>query len=571
MPDRNAGVRITVVATVMLVMMAGGALLVSRIPKPPPANIVLVVLDTVRYDRTSLAAGANPNTTPFLAELAARGTSFSRARSPAEWTVPAHASLLSGLAPRRHGAHFDHRYLPDEVMTIAESPIRKGYLSAAFSSNVNVSRAFNFDQGFDFFYEAFAPAEIEADGSRGKALLSNLAQWLDANPMRPIFLFINLMEAHLPYEADARHLAEFGAPALDAAELGAPDFLDRVLAGERVVDAAFRGALIARYDAALRTVDDRLRELVQRLENEQVLGENSILVVTSDHGEHLGENGLVDHQGALSEALLRVPLVYVGRGIPRGLVVDSPVSIESVAAHVDSLLVGGMKFERYRAPDALLAERWPAHEVVARLARKRPAVDSRVFSLNETAIVDGAGAFKFVRRADGDERLYRLEGVANEVLLGPSEELATRDRLRALLSDRLARIEPIAERFEPEATSRDRGDESALAELAATGYGAPGSGRGGGSLHAQIHLERGNRAFGREDFAAARGEYEAAARLSARFPAPYFNLAVIAEKSGAPREQQRAAWERYVDVAVRAGGLEAEKLAQAYARLEALK
>lgn len=577
--NSSNGIRLTVIAGVMLVLMASGAFVVSRLPgkSARQPNLVLIVLDTVRYDKTSLAGGiGRPDTTPFLRQLASRGVSFSRARSNAEWTVPAHASMFTGLSPSAHGAHFAHRYLGEEVTTVAEALQRDDYVTAAFSSNVNVSRAFNFDQGFDDFFEAFHEESVLVHGSRSAAVLSALGKWVSEHSSGPRFIFINLMEAHLPYSAAPEHLETLAphAKSLAVDELGAADFLDRVVAGERKLDPEFQSMLASRYDAALRTVDDRLREVVELLESKGVLGPDSVLVVTSDHGEHLGENGLVDHHGALSEALLRVPLVYVGRGVEPGVVNDQPIATDSIARFLPASVIGGFKPAQYRAPlTPIVAERWPAYSIVERLRSRVEAVDDHFLALGEIAIVDPSGRFKLCIRDDGLERLFAIDPTSvAETLLDAAAEPDLRNLLRQQIAKHRARAQPPVERFKPERHDAVDGEFNAeLSVLAQSGYGAPATRGSGGTLHAQIHLERGNRAFAAGDFANARAEYDGAARLDGKFAAPLFNLAVVSEKSGATVAEQIAAWERYLAVALRGDVEDRAKLDQAYARLEILR
>jgi hypothetical protein len=564
----------------MLVSMAGGAFIVSRLPgrAADRPDLVLIVLDTVRYDRTSLPPGVEPgsnsDTTPFLRELASRGIAFTRARAPAEWTLPSHASMFTGLLPSRHFAHYDHRYLADDAPTLAEWLSARGYVTAAFSANPNVSRAFNFDQGFDHFFEAFREEETIAHGSKSGAILAALGKWVSEQRQGPRFVFVNLMDAHLPYAADSAHLDRF-APrggALDAADLAAADFLDRVVAGERPLDDEFVAALKERYDAALRTVDDRLRQVVELLERRGVLGKNSLLVVTSDHGERLGEDGRVDHQGSLSEVLLRVPLVFVGRGATGGVRNDTPIGLESIAGHLSGAALDGFRPSRIGAGTPLVAERFPAYPILDRIRARWPALDLEEFAHQEWAIVDPAATFKLCVRDDGRERLYRLAPVGvGETLVEDGQESAMRTELRAGLARHRERSRPLKERFAPERFERGDADlEDELAALAQSGYTATAA-RGATSIHAQVHLERGNRAFAAGDLESARRDYLGAADLDPRFPAPLFNLAIVAERLSAPLAERIDAWERYLAAALKSDSEDRAKLEQAYGRLEALR
>ncbi len=567
--SHSLGIRLTIIGAIMLVLMAAGALLVGNLPRSTSndPNLVLIVLDTVRYDHTSL--GSSRATTPFLKDLAGSGVEFTSARSAAEWTMPSHASIFTGLLPHQHLCTFEHRYLPDEVVTIAERLRQKPYRTAAFSSNVNVSRVFNFDQGFDHFFEAFNESATLAYGSRSAALLADLERWLGQSRNEPVFLFVNLMEAHLPYEATAANLATFAprGQSLDPKELGARDFFDRVLAGERRLDDEFKSALAERYDAALHTVDDRLRDVIEMLGKSHIDSSNTIFVITSDHGEHLGEGGLVDHHGSLSEELLRVPLVIYGRGVAAGKKVASPVSTANIARWLDVLPSGGFKPDRYSAQGAIVSERTAEPEIVARLAANRPGVDHGFLEFGESAIVDSSGRWKLVHRDDGAAMLYEL-GPGGATLIDPTAEPEVRTRLSQSLAT-IVRTPSVVERFDVHAEFAP--DNDALTSIAQSGYGSPASVGSTASIHAQIHLERGNRSLTKGDLAEAKKDYEAALAIEPRFAAAYFNLAVIAEKSNAPTADQKRAWERYVDIALRTTPDDQTSIQQAYQRLEALR
>lgn len=564
-------VRITTIAIVMALALLGAMFWVSTLPERRVAgpNLVLIVLDTVRYDRTSLGR-SDRDTTPFLRELATRGVSFTSARSPAEWTLPAHASLFTGRLPSEHGAHFEHRYLPDEVMTVAERLRRSDYRTGAFSSNVNVSRAFHFDQGFETFFEAFAADEVRAGKeTKSAAVERELRDWLGTKRDVPSFVFVNLMEAHLPYDASAEHLAAFGGEgSLDLAEIGAGDFLDRVVAGERPLDDAFRAALSNRYDAALRTLDDSLRRVIDVLEKTHVL-DDAIVFITSDHGEHLGENGLVDHHGALSEALLHVPLVVFGTGVPQGVVRTEPIGTEILGKRLDAFSIGGSRAEKWSMQRPFIAERYPAIEIAQRMARARPQADRSRFESGERAVLSLDGRFKWSITTDGRERLFELGPTARderEIALELQPQVVA--DLRAALDRFLADREIVREKFIPDAVDPEAA-ESTSELLSQTGYGA-GASANGASLHAQIHLERGNRALLRGSPQDAIAEYDGAILLDPKFAAAYFNRAIALEKSGAPPAEQRKAWERYVDIATRHTPSDTQSLSQAYAKLAAL-
>ena len=199
----SATIRITLFAFLLtLLLLAGVALWEFGLKRPANSpNIILIVLDTVRADHVSCSGASARATTPFLDSLAAKGLVFPQARSPSNWTLPAHASIFTGLLPSEHGCHFEHRFLAEEAQTLAEVLRDQGYVTAGFSCNVNVGRAFNLTQGFDSFAEIWSDEQVRSGAHSGDVLETRLAAWLRDPPGRPVFLFLNLMDAHLPYRA----------------------------------------------------------------------------------------------------------------------------------------------------------------------------------------------------------------------------------------------------------------------------------------------------------------------------------------------------------------------------------
>lgn len=385
-------------ALAALSLLAAGC---SRVPKGP--TIVLVVLDTVRRDYTgpaapaedtaaqpgepaepgaNAAAGTTPapsarparapaSFTPTLDRLAAEGTCYTQAWANAPWTVPSHASLFTGLLPGEHGCATADPRLKTTLPTVAELLLAHGYRTAAFYSNPWLAdRTTNLLRGFGERYEAPIGSLHELvspfGDQGGRNVLALVSKWLDAyDGRRPCFVFVNFLEAHLPYDppADYRraHLADL--PPGDkvsiqwgheySAGLHPPQFVD----WERVRRL---------YGGDVNTADRLLDGLVQLLKR-RGLYDDCVLIVTSDHGENLGDHGLVEHQFSVHESVLGVPLVVrapasalakAGRGLalPAGRVATPvelidlfPTILELAGApapapapaHARSLLGGG--------------------------------------------------------------------------------------------------------------------------------------------------------------------------------------------------------------------------------------
>lgn len=285
----------------------------------------------------------------------ARATTYTQARSTSSWTLPSHASLFTGLLPSEHGATHVRRRgeeatgsspataLRADVTTLAELLRAEGYATAAHAANVAyLQRAYGLHRGFDvyevrdaartlrrFSLAQFLGLHPEIGALRyrdARSIADDALDWLDARPAdRPFFLFLNFMEAHLPYYPPTRY-----AEALRPVRL-----LDPLR--PRSVEE-----LLVQYERSLRYVDDELARVLERLERDGAL-DDTVVVVTSDHGEAFGEHDFWFHGRTLYEEMIRVPL-YVKPAGPRPPGrerVDAPVTGADVfAIALDALGLG---------------------------------------------------------------------------------------------------------------------------------------------------------------------------------------------------------------------------------------
>lgn len=561
-------IRITGIALILSAILIAGVALVEFAPRAldPAPHIVFVVLDTVRADHVTAGFEYPRDTTPFLAEQGARGVVFREARSAAPWTLPAHASMFTGKRPSEHGCHFEHRYLVDEAVTIAEVLRDDRYQTAAFSSNVNVGRYFNLDQGFDHFYEVWEdPAAAEKP--RADLLLEAIDAWLGAPLAGPRFLFVNLMEAHLPYDPAPEYATYFGpeGAALDRDLLDAPDLFERAFAGDVPLDPEFLYALTVRYDNAIRSLDARLRQLHQRLHAHGML-EDTVFIVTSDHGENLGDHGLLDHHGSLHDSLLRVPLVIYGKGVPQGVVCDDPIGTERLFGWIQSISAG-LFDPPERSVTPVIAERMRAIEILNRLRESYPAVDPGALARRGTSWVDPSTAKKLVREEGAPLQCYtRGPDPADERLVMDGDLAAAEARMTQAVS----RLRPFREVFHPARHSTGAGQEGVADELWQSGYvGARDRIASASAVHAEEHLSRGNRLFAAGSLKEARAEYEGALQISPRYLPALYNLAGVIESLDPSSAID--AWQRYLDAAYRDPQRDEASIQTANARLRALR
>ncbi len=334
------------------------------------ASVVLIVLDTVT--RAHLASyGYAESTMPRFDAWAKGALVLDDYMSSSSWTLPAHASIFTGRAPRSHGAHGFRRVgafmnahpLAADQITLAERARAAGRETGAVVSNhIYVSSRFGLDQGFDSFWSPrpkagfrFRPTEWLANRFaerivernrwpyyRARHITDRATAWLAGVGDRGFFLFVNYMDAHEPHP-----------PADDRPGAAARFSYDhkRVLAGEPL-PAASREALIAAYDAELSRLDEELGRLLEFIETSE-LAERTTVFVTSDHGEYFGEHELVQHSRHLHESVLGVPLVARGPGIAAG---RSEAPADSRSLHDAVLAALGVDAFAERTPAEILKQ-----------------------------------------------------------------------------------------------------------------------------------------------------------------------------------------------------------------------
>jgi arylsulfatase A-like enzyme len=292
-----------------LAWLAAAALACSA-REAPDFDVVLVVVDTLRVDRLSFYGGANPST-PFLDELARRSAVFERAHSASTWTAPATASLFTSLYPSQHGLWTGYvaaiaieklgriNRIPQAAPTLPEVMRGLGFRTFGVADNLNISEEMGFARGFD----RFARHEHEGAG----VMNATVREWLpEIQAPGRSFLYLHYMEPHAPYPRHDEWLRPDSGT----------DQAARLSAWGRRFDASQLGDALESYDSALGFLDAHLRELYELLG----WGENTLLILTADHGEEFLDHGHYGHHlPKLYAELLRVPLLvfFPGRFEPR--------------------------------------------------------------------------------------------------------------------------------------------------------------------------------------------------------------------------------------------------------------
>jgi arylsulfatase A-like enzyme len=374
-----------------LLTLGLAAALSACAPEANPAgrqpDVLLITIDTLRADHVG-CYGYGRETTPNVDALAARSVRYANAFSTSSWTLPAHASILTGLYPAEHGVRLPKTALPPSAPLLQEMLGEQGYETFAATSHVYLGDRWGFDRGWQDFDGSMGPDSAHRPVAR--AIISRGLRWLEQRRKgeRPFFAWLHIFDPHWDYSPPPPFSTMFD-----------PDYGGRMTGDyaslKPFIKALARGPqpqlserdlqhLIALYDGEIRYVDHELGVLFDAL-HEWELFDSTLIVLASDHGEEFMEHGSLEgHQWTLHDEVVRVPLlIKQPGGRDAGRVVDGPVSIVGVPGAIMNAL--GIDHD-WRGLDS------PA--LLDLIVRKQP----------QTGLV--AEGFKLLRFADGRELLF---------------------------------------------------------------------------------------------------------------------------------------------------------------------
>lgn len=301
-----------------------------------PPTVIFVVLDTMRADRTSLCGYAHP-TTPKLEELVERGASYAcNSHSPSTWTLPSHATFFTGLGPEDHQAGSGGNTkgmtwgsvtpLGPRWPTLAEEMAARGYQTLLLSGNPVVGERMGLTRGFD--HAVVARTYPEMHDHRLADRLKLILQYLALDPDRPLFAFINIADPHAPWRGIPESLGFLPARAAMMVDPERARFESGDMSDEEA--EAWLSHLSDVYDYSVLRADRSLTRVLEALDAAGWLDGEYRLVITSDHGEYLGEHQLVEHGGPFFyEPVTRVPLLHLST---EGKV-ELPDDVPSIVVH----------------------------------------------------------------------------------------------------------------------------------------------------------------------------------------------------------------------------------------------
>lgn len=434
---------------------------------PPPRNLLLIGIDTLRPDHTSLYGYAKP-TTPNLETLAARGVTFGEATSHAPWTLPSVSTLLTSRYPSQHGAILsgEQRNLskqPPAKLVAADSLVsvlsEQGLQTRAISANAFT--AYGIDDLFDeFTYDHMTADEVTELG------LKFLQE--DVDPERPFFLYLHYADPHEHHRLPpAEHRARFLSPEI-LAEMG-----DRDQESYEYIHEKFGWAF---YDAQTAFADDQIGRVLEELQKRK-LDEDTLVVVFSDHGEELWEHAPqhrkygtdprgyygIGHGQSLYQEMIAVVLLMAGGSLPEGSMVRGPIGLRDVAPTILDLM--GFSQPPSMEGSSLAWTAW--------LGRSEDEVFSESIAYGHEKKSLRQGRWKYIRSWPGPkEELYDLEQDPGETKNLAATET---DRTTAMRE----RVIEIVADFPETAAKEPEIDDDTRRNLQALGYltdeGAPPS------------------------------------------------------------------------------------------------
>lgn len=408
----------------------------AMLPTGTP-NVILITLDTVRADHLSLL-GYERDTTPNLKRLAQEATVYTHAIAPGNMTLSSHASMFTSLYPSWHQAHFDKghdqaRPLDAKYPVLAQILADKGFDTVGIVSNyLFLSHGFGLDRGFTYHDSAgpplmltksyvlrnavrnflslfLEPWQYDAIFRRAEEINAAALAALDKDPGNKFFLFLNYMDAHGPYLPPARFATLYPGrnPRMTARHYGTME--RQVLSEKRPLAKGEREHLVSQYDGGIAYMDWCLEQLLGQLK-QRGLYDNTLLIVTSDHGEAFGERGIMGHGLSVYDDEVHVPLIVKFPHSTAKEVIADPVSLIDLMPTILDVL--GYGIPKGIQGHSLLAH--APHDVVSE-SFLHPFVSkwNPKYIQAEQAIV--SGSMKFIASSSGKKELYDLSRDPDEL------------------------------------------------------------------------------------------------------------------------------------------------------------
>ncbi|MDB2248611.1 sulfatase [Halorubrum ezzemoulense] len=452
-------------------------------------NVVILVMDTVRMDAIS-PSGSNLDT------ILSESTRYNQTFTSAPWTLPSHGSLFTGTTPSFHGAHAAHKHLDDGPTLLPEILQDEGYETVAVSNNTWISEEFGFNRGFETFFKTWQYVQSGTDFGKiaqtengmnmfreaAKAIfkgnpVTNLAnaiygqffrktdddgaartnEWIrdwitSRDNSRPFFLFVNYLEPHLEYRPPKSHAIDHLPDNISYAEAMkiSQDAWGYIANCVEINDKELE-VLRTLYQAEISYLSEKIEEIIQLLKTTGEW-ENTLFIVTSDHGENIGDHGLMDHQYALYDTLLHVPLFVHGGPFKRKEIDDLVQLVDIPPTILDVLDIDASDVrEQFQGvsfhPDSEETREYIVSEYMAPQP-SMDALETRIGDLpdymweyDRSLRAIRTNEWKLIRGSDGFQELYNIEDDPEEKINHKTEHPEIADDLGTTLDNWLSSFE----------------------------------------------------------------------------------------------------------------------------------
>lgn len=304
----------------------------------PARNVVVLVIDTLRADKLRPFNPSSRVKTPAMDRFAKEGAVFELAQSPENWTKPAVASILTGLHPQTHQQKTGDAALPGSAELLSEHLHAQGFATGSFIANGYVSDRFGFDQGWDDYTNYIR----EGKSTEAKDVFEEAGNWIESHKAERFFAYVQTIDPHVPYDPPGEYVRMYDPNAYDGQVKPrmTGDLLEKAKRRppQVVFDASDKRRIEALHDGEITQHDNYFGLFLDRLAT-LGLADDTLIVVTSDHGEEFDDHGSWGHGHSIYQELLHVPLmVRLPNRIPAGVRVSDAVSTLDVSATVTELL-----------------------------------------------------------------------------------------------------------------------------------------------------------------------------------------------------------------------------------------
>lgn len=456
-------------------------LLTSTEPKSAKPNVILLIVDTLRADRLG-CYGYDKNTTPVIDELAKAGVLFEQTYVQWASSLPSHASIMTSTYPHIHGAFPNGKNLNPKLPTLAKILKEQGYTSGAFVSNSLVGNQYNFQIGFDTFIDLadfdFRNTTITAwihslnlvrvfDRLTNEDLFTTLAlSWLEKHQSEPVFLWMQWLYPHAPYRPPSGYLARFENEPYRGIADGTLAQIELINKKKLKLSPGDEAHYTALYDAEVAFSDYQISRIIDKLRELNVL-ENSLVIVTADHGENLNEHGMEYGHYGVYDSSVRIPLVMtMPKTLPAGKRVPHVIqSLDIAPTILDVLEIPRPQEFQGKSVRPLISEENPQWESVAYSVMFRDKVNFLSLRSDEWKMI------LKVRDGENHFELYHVPSDHQELIDRLASEPAIADSLKQALSTWIeTNFQPTDLVYVPGTYFKEDFDKATIDRLRALGY-----------------------------------------------------------------------------------------------------